>query len=332
VDDPIFDPWCIGDEEWPTPSQRSSRWRSASGSAGVPASRPVPSPIVQAAGSDPAATVVPGAVTAPEASDGGGAGPTDELVDYEIPRPRSEDEGTIWFIDDPLDELSRAELIAAATPGGGDLHDLESDAAVQAASDDEEEPREPASPEAVTPDGPSRPEVPATVEGEVTSIESLLANTPADARARERGSETLTDVLDRLPDTPSASAAAFDATHPAPLPANDPFRDLVLPRLRDVGQRLSIARHGVTLDDRLADDPPSVRLRIEPRRGPFEADRERPAAVLELAPEGVDGIAARLWMDPRSRRPTEERYTGAERLSAGWVDKVLLDFVGKALA
>lgn len=44
MDDPIFDPWCLGEDARPTPPPRTSRWRGAAKAEGVPAPRPVPAP------------------------------------------------------------------------------------------------------------------------------------------------------------------------------------------------------------------------------------------------------------------------------------------------
>jgi hypothetical protein len=105
-----------------------------------------------------------------------------------------------------------------------------------------------------------------------------------------------------------------------------------MPRLERLSQRLAVGRHDTTLDARLDQEPPSVRFRIEPRRGPFDFDAAH-GVVLEVVQEGGrDGIVAgKLWLDPTSSGPTERRGVHVDEATGTWLDGLLLDFVRKAL-
>lgn len=111
------------------------------------------------------------------------------------------------------------------------------------------------------------------------------------------------------------------------------LRALVVPRLTTLTQRLEIAGHQTTLDDRLDQPTPSLRFRIQPWRGPFEDGRPEDGAVLELLLGGAPctEIVGRLWLDPLSTTPSERTRVDAAKLTDAWVDRLLLDFVEKAL-
>ena len=274
MEDPIFDPWHLGDESWPTPSQRTSRWRSASGSTqGVPASRPAPSPIVPVTDdADEASTFVPERIgeegSEPDAS---------RLAE-------SPDES---FVDSSLGDLARVErpvedkqTEAAPTEEQGSLP-----------SAAEPTPSEETGSEGDRPNRtPVRPEELRVERGE-----------PDDAAAR-------------------SAAATF-------------LRALLLPRIETITQRLAIARHHTTIDERLGQDAGVLRFRIEPWQGPFDdSDRGR-EAVLEVLLEGAraERVTGRLWLDPLSRSPSEQTSVPAEEATGTWVDRLLLGFVEKAL-
>ena len=52
-------------------------------------------------------------------------------------------------------------------------------------------------------------------------------------------------------------------------------------------------------------------------------------AVFEEAP--TPGVRGRLWLDPLSATPSEQTRVGAAKLTGAWVNRLLLDFVEKAL-
>lgn len=110
------------------------------------------------------------------------------------------------------------------------------------------------------------------------------------------------------------------------------LRTLIVPPLADVRQRLEIAGHETTIDDRLDEAEPSIRFRVQPHAGPFD-EPATVGSVLEVRLETQPGpkVVGRLWMDPRAAGPGEEREVDAHELSRDWVDALLLDFLVKTL-
>ena len=111
------------------------------------------------------------------------------------------------------------------------------------------------------------------------------------------------------------------------------LRGLLMPQLTSLIQRLEMARHETTVDDRLDQPTPSLRFRIRPWRGPFDERRSGDGAVLEiLVDEGkAPTVTGRLWLDPLSATPTEQSHVAAANVTDPWVKRLLLDFVEKAL-
>jgi hypothetical protein len=91
--------------------------------------------------------------------------------------------------------------------------------------------------------------------------------------------------------------------------------------------------HRTILDDRTDSSAPSVRFRLVPRPGAFEEAEPVEGAVIEIAsgPGAPLQIVGRLWLDPLSAQPSEEVRIPAPKLTDEWVDRLLLDFVEKAL-
>jgi hypothetical protein len=126
---------------------------------------------------------------------------------------------------------------------------------------------------------------------------------------------------------------------PAPVEAvrrtgyGDFLRTLIGPRLEVLAQRLETARHRTTIDDRLDRSPPALRFRIRPWQGPFATTLGEEGAVLEVLMTDTSAaeIVGRLWLDPLSTTPSEQSCVDASRLTAEWIDRLLLEFVEKAL-
>jgi len=123
---------------------------------------------------------------------------------------------------------------------------------------------------------------------------------------------------------------------PRPTAATGPaefLRTLMMPRLEGLIQRLESARHDTTLDDRLDQPTPSLRFRVRPWQGPFDETRAEEGAVLEvLVDEGPPPeIIGRLWLNPLSTTPSEQSRVDSAKLTDAWVDRLLLEFVEKAL-
>jgi hypothetical protein len=106
-------------------------------------------------------------------------------------------------------------------------------------------------------------------------------------------------------------------------------QDVLVPCVEAMSGRLVTAGHQATVDNRLAERPPSYRFRVVPWRGPFDDTEAGPGGVLEIVIEGPhgDAIVGRIWLDPYSPAPTDERSIPRSDFSAEWLDKLLLDLV-----
>jgi hypothetical protein len=155
------------------------------------------------------------------------------------------------------------------------------------------------------------------------SVRPTLDDLLDDARARH---------VDR-PQAPPREVPPPGDSARADVPGSAGFlRALFVPRIEALSQRLVIARHRTTLDDRLGESPPALRFRVEPWHGPFDDPEGRRGAVLEILADGPRPrtVAGRLWFDPLSKTPSEQREVAADALTDAWIDELLLDFVGKA--
>jgi hypothetical protein len=305
VDDPIFDPWCLGDDGWPTPSQRTSRWRGAArDQSGVPLQRPIPGkrpgdtaeaddfieglgPDLPARQPEPPSEPDPTSAAAEEILGVDDLAPVDEVVEVDDPTP----------VDEPIDPNEPLGFRAPARP----------------------------------PRPRSEPEGPSLIE--------LTDRLQRGTRTGSGGDPVHEDEDRPTPPPPAREPARPQAAAPRGTRRTKPevgdtslLRSLLLPRLDRLGQRLAAERHRTTVDERLGHDPPSVRFRIDPRPGPFDLD-ERRGAVLEVVQEGgPDGVVAgKLWLDPMSSGPSERRGVPADEANGTWLDGLLLDFVRKAL-
>ena len=108
---------------------------------------------------------------------------------------------------------------------------------------------------------------------------------------------------------------------------------LLMPRLMRLVHRLEMARHQTRVDDRLDQPTPSLRLRMQPWQAPLAERHAGAEAVLEilLDPGPAPAITGRFWIDPPSAAPTHQTRVEATKLTGAWVDRLLLDFVEKAL-
>jgi len=98
-----------------------------------------------------------------------------------------------------------------------------------------------------------------------------------------------------------------------------------------------MARHRTQVDDRLDQPKPSLRLLMRPWQAPFANGTEGAGAVLEIVLEIVldqgpaPTVAGQFWIDSPSAAPTHLARIDAKRLTGAWVDRLLLDFVERAL-
>ncbi len=127
--------------------------------------------------------------------------------------------------------------------------------------------------------------------------------------------------------TPTGRSAPV---RPKAHPLASRLQDLALPELEALVARLEVARHRTLVDDRLEGPDARLRFRLIPRRGPFDERGAVQASALELAVDENE-VVARLWLDALADAPTEEIRVDGSRLARPWVDRVLIDFVERAL-
>ena len=182
--------------------------------------------------------------------------------------------------------------------------------------------------------------------GQSRETEPVEAPAPVSAEAQP----TRRWVLPAAPVSPAASVAPAapsaqtapaaprlvpDPTSGRPLPQPLQLRALqgiARPRLEELQARLHVSSHGAVLADLTDRETPSLRLRFVPRRGAFDEPDSSEGAVLEMAWNDEAGhVAARFWLDPLAEECTEEVTAPPARVDRAWVDRVILEFVGKAL-
>ena len=132
---------------------------------------------------------------------------------------------------------------------------------------------------------------------------------------------------------PAISTVSTKTKRPFPRPRRSiDLRELIVPPLADVRQRLEMARHETTIDDRLDEAEPSIRFRVQPHAGPFD-EATTVGSVLEVRLEAKPRptVVGRLWMDPNAAGPAEECAIEVDRVTRDWVDALLLDFLVKTL-
>ena len=107
-----------------------------------------------------------------------------------------------------------------------------------------------------------------------------------------------------------------------------PFETTLLAKVRQVATRLNDAGHRAVVDERIGRRPAGARLLVEPRRGPLQPAAE--STVLELTLE-AGRLGARVWIDLVGPTPEVLHPLPGEDQEI-WLDRVLLDFVARALA
>jgi hypothetical protein len=117
---------------------------------------------------------------------------------------------------------------------------------------------------------------------------------------------------------------------PEPL---ESLRRLATARLEALARRLKLARHRTSLEDLLDGPARLIRFQLRPGRSPLSSAPTTRPAVLEIgvdaASEGL--LTAWCWLDDLGEAPYRTVSVPAEMLSAGWIDRVALDFVARAL-
>lgn len=129
---------------------------------------------------------------------------------------------------------------------------------------------------------------------------------------------------------PGATTGSHPPTADAPVGVAE-FRTRLLARVAGVNQRLLEARHTTTITDRLADGG-DFRFTVLPWSAPFD-DVEVDTALLEIAlVDAGNGVRARFRVGHDQTGWMEERRVPTARAESGWIDRLLLDFVGEALS
>lgn len=113
----------------------------------------------------------------------------------------------------------------------------------------------------------------------------------------------------------------------------DHLRSLAAPLLEVVSRRLRLARHDASVDDLLEAPERLIRFRLDPWPGPFQEPGSARAAMLEIAVGGedVEVVTAWYWLDGLAEAPQTMPSVSTTRLTASWVERTILDFVGKVL-
>ncbi len=333
-EDPIFDPWALGEESRPTRSQRSSRWRSAASPArGLPLATPTtgtarrpPPPATGRAFS----LRTPPPATGP-ASYAGSLRPAAHDVD-EISIEGPGRDRTV-----PAPAIFSARPFAAAEPAP--VSDLRQNGIAASAPGVATVSRISRSPLAAAPTSS-----PSVEEGheEVAAEEPATVQLGRAAHEPHWAEPSVEPVDPGAPWSLREARAGWSRPGPRAAPAHAhhgideaiaSLDALLKPRVERASQRLRVSRHGTDVDDRLDQRPPSLRLHLRRWVAPLQGPRKRGAAILEIELEGLRGetVTGRYWLDRRSLSPTVQRSVPIDGLTPGWLDELLLEFVDKAL-
>jgi len=113
----------------------------------------------------------------------------------------------------------------------------------------------------------------------------------------------------------------------------DVLRASVVPRLTKLCARLQMERHETVIDERLDQATPSCRMRMRPWQAPFTGPQAAAGSVLEilLSQGPTPEILGRLYIGSDSTPPTHQIRVEVSKLTDAWLDRLLLDFVERAL-
>lgn len=110
------------------------------------------------------------------------------------------------------------------------------------------------------------------------------------------------------------------------------LRSMAVPRLEEIVRRLQMARHQAAVEDFLEAEPPTLRFTLRPWRGPWTEELAPPSGRLVLSLEDEDSVSVRAWLDPESEEPEHEAKVPPMRVSAAWLERLVLDFVERLLS
>jgi hypothetical protein len=127
---------------------------------------------------------------------------------------------------------------------------------------------------------------------------------------------------------PTSGLAGLDGAGAAEL-----LRRMAVGRLEAIGARLRVGRHVTSLEDLLDGPARLLRFVLTPWPGPLPLSGPNPSAMLEigLGGDSDDLVTAWYWLDPASEAPDRVASVPSSKLTAGWLERIILDFVGRAL-
>ncbi|MDH3208172.1 MAG: hypothetical protein OEO79_16340 [Gemmatimonadota bacterium] len=107
---------------------------------------------------------------------------------------------------------------------------------------------------------------------------------------------------------------------------------MAVPRLKEMAQRLVLARHDAVVEDLLDASRPRVQLTVRPWRAPF-TPHEASDGRLELGieDEGEERISLRFWLGAHSEVPTGQESIPTAKLDGAWLEGRVLGFLGQLL-
>lgn len=110
------------------------------------------------------------------------------------------------------------------------------------------------------------------------------------------------------------------------------LRTMAVPRLKEMAQRLVLARHDAVVEDLLDASRPRVQLTVRPWRAPL-TPHEASDGRLELGieDEGEERISLRFWLGAHSEVPTGQESIPTAKLDGAWLEGRVLGFLGQLL-
>jgi hypothetical protein len=108
---------------------------------------------------------------------------------------------------------------------------------------------------------------------------------------------------------------------------------MAVPRVQEIAQHLTMARHQSVAEDLLDSSPPSVRLTFRPWQGPLSRDGSV-EGHLEITVESLhqDCVVVRSAVRDGERLVAEDQERlPTKRLTAGWLEARILTFIGLVL-
>lgn len=113
----------------------------------------------------------------------------------------------------------------------------------------------------------------------------------------------------------------------------DFLRAVAVPYLEALCARLRLGRHHASLDDLLDEPERLLRFRLIPWLGPLSDPVAEETALLEIGLGGERDESAMVWhwIDRSGQAPDRTVTVPSSKLTASWVERVVLDFVGEVL-